>query len=112
MNTVGQPGSPSATCCGKRWTTVHRVVTEPTLVPPRQTTLDLEGMGRGRWKEKAQFSPQAPPDQNYRGMIRYWSSVAGRLSSWLGSHSFRALRGAKKAEEGRKGSLEEADAHA
>lgn len=76
---------------------------------PRQTTLDLEGMGRGRWKDKTQFSPQAPPDQNYRGMIRYWSSVPGRFSPWLGSHSFRALRGSKKAEEGRKGSLEEAE---
>lgn len=75
----------------------------------RQITLDLEETGGGRWKKEAQFSPQAPSGQTGRGMVRYWSSVPGRVSSWMGSHGFRALRRAKKAKEGKEGSLEEAD---
>lgn len=66
-------------------------------------------MGGGRWKKEAQFSPQAPPGQTGRGMVKYWSSVPGRVSSWMESHGFRALRRAKKAKEGKEGSLEEAD---
>lgn len=79
------------------------VVNSPLGFPEQS---EMTGVADGRGGvgvagEEAQFSPQASPLQTGRGMIRYWSSVPARLSSWLESRSFRALREAKKAEEGR-----------
>lgn len=40
-------------------------------VQPQADRTGPEGDKRGNWKEEAQVSPQAPPDQTGRGMFRY-----------------------------------------
>ena len=77
-------------------------------VQPQADHTRPEGDGRGRWEEEAQFSLQAPQTRLTEARLDT-GDLPVRAGSWLGSHSFRALKEAKKSREGKEGFQEEAE---